>query len=105
MAPKPQCKISGPKRLKSKRRTQPLKENFPAPPLPSLPDPDWSGCVPVSVCLFKPSLWEVFLVFLLTIFFLSLFFTVYFGEPGRSSRFPQSGSHGYRRGDSVKDGG
>lgn len=33
MAPKPQCKSSGPKRLISKRRTQPLKENFPAPPL------------------------------------------------------------------------
>lgn len=44
-----------------------------APPYLPLPDPDWSGCVPVSVCLFKPSLWEVFLVFLLTIFFFSVF--------------------------------
>lgn len=107
MAPKPQCKSSGPKSLKSKRQTQPLEGKLSRSPL-TFPCQILIGQVAylsLSACLNPPSGRYFSFSFSLFFFSLSLFFAVYFGEPGRSSRFPQSGSHGYRRGDSVKDGG
>ncbi|RXN07690.1 hypothetical protein ROHU_035137 [Labeo rohita] len=58
LAPKPQCKSSGPQSLKSKPQTQPMLENFPAPSLLTFPCQILIGQVAylsLSVCLNPPS--------------------------------------------------
>ncbi len=100
-APKSQCKSSGLKNLKSKQLLE--KFHTPPTPLPTFPYQILIGQVAylfLSLCLSPPS--GRYFSFSFSQYF---FLAIYFGEPGRSSQFPQNGSHGYRRGDSVRDGG